>query len=102
MAWHGALLYVDPDADPAACQQHGALLATIDRLRVEIDAAIRPPAATWHPVPLGGRPGDAVRRSLTAARDHDRPRRGPTLRQRLRRAASARSHTQDAGHVAEP
>jgi hypothetical protein len=33
-----AMLYVDPHTDPAAWQQHGALLAALDRLRVEIDA----------------------------------------------------------------
>ncbi|MBA3905136.1 MAG: FUSC family protein [Pseudonocardiales bacterium] len=38
----GALLMVDPHIDPAAWQQHGALLAAIDRLRVEIAAAGRP------------------------------------------------------------
>lgn len=78
-----ALLYVDPHDDPAAWQQHGALLAAIDRLRVEIDAAIRPPVTTWHPAPLGGWSRDALRRSFTAAREHHRPRRRPTLRERL-------------------
>ncbi len=71
------LLYVDPHADAAAWQQHGALLAALDRLRIEIDAAIRPPTATWRPAPVGGRPGDALRRSLTAARDHHRARPDP-------------------------
>jgi hypothetical protein len=37
-----ALLLVDPHIDPAAWQQHGALLAAIDRLRVEIAAVGRP------------------------------------------------------------
>ena len=79
----GALLYVDPHNDPAAWQQHGALLAALDRLRVEIDAAIRPPTTTWHPAPLVGRSGDAMRR-------HHHPR-----LDRLRRTAAGRSQTQD-------
>jgi uncharacterized membrane protein YgaE (UPF0421/DUF939 family) len=79
-----ALLHVDPHADPAAWQQHGALLAAIDRLRVEIDAAVRPPTTTWHPVPLGGRPGAAVRRGLTVARDHHHPGLAGELREHLR------------------
>ncbi|HEY0816568.1 MAG TPA: aromatic acid exporter family protein [Pseudonocardia sp.] len=68
----GALLHVDPHADPAAWQQHGALLAAIDRLRVEIDAAVRPSTAVWHPTPLGGRPGEVVRRGLEASRHKHR------------------------------
>ena len=40
----GALLLVDPHVDPAAWQQHGALLAAVDRLRVEIAAAEIDPA----------------------------------------------------------
>ena len=65
----GALLYVDPRTDPAAWQQHGALLAAIDRLRVEIEAAVRSPATTWRPDPLGARQREALRRTLSAAHD---------------------------------
>jgi hypothetical protein len=79
----GELLYVDPHADAAAWQQHGALLAAIDRLRVEIDAAIRPPAGTWRPAALGTRPREALRRNLTAACDHHSDRPGRTLRERF-------------------
>jgi hypothetical protein len=61
-----ALLFVDPHVDAAAWQQHGALLAAIDRLRVEIDAAVRPPTESWRPQPLGAHQRDAVRRSLSA------------------------------------
>jgi hypothetical protein len=64
-----ALLYVDPRTDPAAWQQHGALLAAIDRLRVEIEAAVRSPATTWRPDPLGARQREALRRTLSAAHD---------------------------------
>jgi uncharacterized membrane protein YgaE (UPF0421/DUF939 family) len=89
------MLYVDPHTDPAAWQQHGALLAALDRLRVEIDAAIRPPATTWHPAPLMGRSGDIARQSRTPARDQHHPRQGSRLRGRLRRTASTRPQTQD-------
>jgi hypothetical protein len=87
-----ALLHVDPHVDPAAWQQHGALLAAIDRLRVEIDAAVRPPGTTWRPVPLGGRPGATVRRGLTAARGHHRPERTRDLREYLRSTAHRLRH----------
>ena len=82
------MLYVDPHTDPAAWQQHGALLAALDRLRVEIHAAIRTPATTWHPAPLMGRSGDTARHSRTPARDQHDPRQGSRLRERLRRTAS--------------
>jgi Aromatic acid exporter family member 1 len=93
----GALLYVDPHVDPAAWQQHGALLAAIDRLRVEIDAAIRRPGGTWRPAALGERQRDALRRGLTAARDHRHPLRGRALRERLGFAAPASRPRDDDG-----
>ena len=43
------LLTVDPQTDQAAWKQHGALLASIDRLRVEIAAAARHPDETPSP-----------------------------------------------------
>lgn len=58
-----ALLHVDPVHDEAAWQQHGALLASVDRLRVEIDAAAAVPPAG--PGPLHGR--QALRRALVPA-----------------------------------
>jgi hypothetical protein len=58
-----AALFVDPRADPAAWGQHGALLDAVDRLRVEIETALRPPAVVWSP-PLAERPRQAVRRAL--------------------------------------
>lgn len=52
------LLAVDPAADQGAWQQHGAVLAAVDRLRVEIAAAVRPPEEEWHPPRLtSGRRG---------------------------------------------
>jgi hypothetical protein len=41
------LLSIDPGVDAAAWQQHGALLASIDRLVVEIESAAREPDDTW-------------------------------------------------------
>ena len=49
------LLVVDPAADPGAWQQHGAVLAAVDRLRVEVAAAVHPADEEWHPPPLAPR-----------------------------------------------
>jgi hypothetical protein len=46
------LLLVDPRIDPAAWQQHGALLSAVDRLGVEIAAAGRPVEPDWQPARL--------------------------------------------------
>ncbi len=43
------LLVVDPHADQAAWKQHGALLTSIDRLRVEVAAAAREPDQQTQP-----------------------------------------------------
>lgn len=56
------LLSVDPAHDQGAWQQHGALLAAVDRLRVEIDAAVQPSAEPWRPTPVIDRQRDALRR----------------------------------------
>jgi hypothetical protein len=48
----GDLLVVDPHADQAAWKQHGALLASVDRLCVEIAAAARQPDEETRPEPL--------------------------------------------------
>jgi|1186.fasta_scaffold30131_2 hypothetical protein len=61
------LLLVDPRADQGAWQQHGALLAGIDRLRVEIEAAIRPPQNQWRPTLVNERQRKAIRRVKDAA-----------------------------------
>lgn len=63
-----ALLYVDPSSDAGAWEQYGAVLAGVDRMRVEIAAAVRPVEAEWRPPPLSGRPRQAVRRLLPARR----------------------------------
>jgi hypothetical protein len=56
------LVLVDPLADPAAWEQHGALLTAVDRLRVEVEAAARRPDQTWHPPLLTDRQREAIRR----------------------------------------
>jgi hypothetical protein len=68
------LLAVSPAHDQGAWQQHGALLAAVDRLRVELEAAVRPSAEVWRPVPLTDRPREAVRRAVTAPRRGSRRR----------------------------
>jgi hypothetical protein len=62
-----AALPVDPHTDPAAWAQHGALLDGVDRLRVEVETALRPPAVTWAP-PLAERQRQAVRRAFRRGR----------------------------------
>jgi hypothetical protein len=57
-----ALLMVDPLADAAAWQQHGALLSAVDRFRVEVEAAAQQPQGPWRPPPLTDRQRRAVRR----------------------------------------
>jgi uncharacterized membrane protein YgaE (UPF0421/DUF939 family) len=55
------LLTVDPQTDHAAWKQHGALLASIDRLRVEIAAAARHPDEVNLPlIPATTRPPDTT------------------------------------------
>jgi hypothetical protein len=61
------LLRVDPHVDEGAWQQHGALLAAIDRLAVEVEAAVRLPEAEWRPEVISPRQRQAVRRLLGAA-----------------------------------
>jgi hypothetical protein len=57
------LLVVDPAHDEPAWQQHGALLASLDRLRVELDAATAPPPP-WRREPGPLQPRPALRRVL--------------------------------------
>jgi hypothetical protein len=61
------LLLVDPHTDPAAWQQHGALLAALDRVRIEVAAAVRPTQAPWRPVLGAERKRQGVRRVMDAA-----------------------------------
>jgi aromatic acid exporter family member 1 len=59
-----SLLLVDPAVDAAAWEQHGALLAAVERLRVEVEAAVRPVEGQWRPEPVAARHLAAVRRVL--------------------------------------
>jgi hypothetical protein len=68
------LLAVSPVDDQGAWQQHGALLAAIDRLRTELQAAVHPSAEAWRPVPITDRPRDAVRRAVATPRRGSRRR----------------------------
>jgi Aromatic acid exporter family member 1 len=62
------LLVVDPHADQGAWQQHGALLASIDRLRVEVQAAVRPSEVSWRPPRASARQREAMHRLIRARR----------------------------------
>jgi len=66
------LLAVSATHDQGAWQQHGALLAAVDRLRTELEAAVHPSADVWRPTPLTERPGRAVRRAVAAPRRRGR------------------------------
>lgn len=54
--------------DRATLQQHGSLLTDIDRMRVEIEAAVRPPRHPWRPEPVAKRQRRAMRRVYEAGR----------------------------------
>ena len=82
----GALLLVDPQADPAAWVQHGALLTTIDRLRVELETALHPSLEPWRPAPLAARPRQVMRQALTTAARQ--PARTAVAGRRARQAAA--------------
>ncbi|WP_103381851.1 FUSC family protein [Pseudonocardia dioxanivorans] len=56
------LLLVDPHTDPAAWEQHGALLTAVDRMRVEVEAAARPAERSWRPPVLAERQRETFRR----------------------------------------
>jgi hypothetical protein len=62
------LLLVDPMVDAGAWQQHGALLAAVDRLRVEVAASVQPADAPWQPAPVAVQQRAAVRRALRLER----------------------------------
>jgi hypothetical protein len=66
-----ARLLVDPRTDEAAWSQHGSLLDAVDRLRVELATALRPPELS-RLAPLAERQRRAVRQALRSARNHRR------------------------------
>lgn len=99
----GRLLLVDPRADAAAWQQHGALLAAVDRLRVEIEAAVRPAAQPWRPPSLAEGPRRAARRVVGAA-EQTLPLVTDRSRQAVRRVmdVAAEAATEAAANLANP
>lgn len=70
------LLLRESSADRAVWQQHGALLSDLDRLRIEVEAAVREPEQAWRPPPVTERQRRVVRHLLTRAHQRaDRRRR---------------------------
>ncbi|MDQ6749020.1 MAG: aromatic acid exporter family protein [Candidatus Dormibacteraeota bacterium] len=73
------LLSTIPHSDDAAWQQHGSLLAAVDQLRVEVEAAVRPPEEERHPRAIIDGSREAVRHLLdvgvTGPRERHRRRR---------------------------
>jgi len=62
------LLHEESSADRAVWQQHGALLTALDRMRIEVEAAVRPPEQAWRPPPVIDRQRRALWRIRAAAR----------------------------------
>jgi hypothetical protein len=90
-----ALLLTDPLVDAAAWEQHGALLAAVDRLRVEAEATTRPGESSWRPEPMTARQRAAVRRALRGVgRQRAAQRRHEVAR---KRAAAGRGRTRSGG-----
>jgi len=62
------LLLEESTADQAVWQQHGALLTDLDRMRIEVEAAVRPPEESWRPRPVIQLQRRALRQMIAAAR----------------------------------
>ncbi|MEP6696119.1 MAG: aromatic acid exporter family protein [Pseudonocardiales bacterium] len=71
------LLVAETRHDAAAWQQHASLLTDLDRMRVEVEAAVRPPEHAWRPPPITERQRRAVRRAVAAGREGGWRRRRP-------------------------
>jgi hypothetical protein len=72
------LLHEESLADRAAWQQHGALLTDLDRLRVEIEAAVHTPEEAWRSPPVIESQRRALRQMVATARQSaERRRRRP-------------------------
>ncbi len=61
------LLHQESSVDRAVWQQHGALLADLDRMRIEIEAAVRAPGRDWRRPPIIAGQRQAVRQFRVAA-----------------------------------
>ena len=62
------LLHEESSADRAVWQQHGALLTDLDRMRIEVEAVIRPPQQAWRAPPVIDSQRRALRHIIAAAR----------------------------------
>ena len=62
------LLHKESSADRAVWQQHGALLTDLDRMRIEVEAAVRSPEQAWRSPPVIDSQRRALRRIRAAAR----------------------------------
>jgi hypothetical protein len=62
------LLHQESTADRAVWQQHGALLADLDRMRIEVEATVRPPEQAWRPPPVIEGQRQALRQIIISAR----------------------------------
>jgi len=72
------LLHEESSSDRAAWQQHGALLTDLDRMRIEIEAAVRPAGQAWRHPPVIESQRRALRQIIAAARQSaERRRRRP-------------------------
>jgi hypothetical protein len=80
----GHLLAADAQADQAVWQQHGALLAGLDRLRVEVEAAVRPSPQAWRPTLMTERQRKVVRQVRDVASQAAGELRPPSVRRRRR------------------
>jgi len=69
------LLHEESRADRAVWQQPGALLTDLDRMRIEVEAAVRPPEQAWRPPPVIEGQRRALRRILAAVRQRAERRR---------------------------
>ena len=78
------LLHKESSADRAVWQQHGALLTDLDRMRIEVEAAVRSPEQAWRPPPVIERQRRALRQISAAARQ--RAQRVPRAQRRPRRS----------------
>ncbi|MGB9377449.1 MAG: hypothetical protein WCB04_08050, partial [Mycobacteriales bacterium] len=61
--------------DRAIVQQHSALLTDLDRMRIEVDAAVRPPDQPWQSTAVVDRQRRALQRMVEARRKGPKRRR---------------------------
>ena len=69
------LLHEESTTDRAIWQQHGALLTDLDRMRVEIESAVRAPGWAWRRAPVIESQRQALRQIIATARQRAERRR---------------------------